>query len=135
MAHVQTVFSKVTTTEGFGSFFVHQKSIIIIALSLNASLFFSERDSTHGYNFPRLLNYASFSDLVPNQTTPSCVTSDEVLDRAFITALCKDDELVKEKLYKHFEGCETLTHDRWETIEDFNDCIEPYISKVLPQSI
>ena len=80
-----------------------------------------------------MLNYASFGDLVPNQTTPSCVTSDDVLNTEFITALCMNNELAKSKLYKHFEKCETITHDIWETIEDFNDCIEPYISKVLPQ--
>ena len=132
MTMVTTVFSKVTTPEGFGSFFVHQKSIIIIALSLNASLFFSERDSSHGYNFPRMLNYVSFGSLVPNQTTPSCVTSDEILDNEFIRLLCKGDELAKSTLYTRFDKCETITHDVWETVEEFNDCIQPYIKKVVP---
>ena len=127
------MFSKVTTVEGFGSFFVHQKSIIIIAISLNASIFFSERNSTHGYNFPKILNYASFGNLVPNRTVPSCVTSDEVLNRQFITSLCKGNEHAKNYLYKRFNKCTTIIHERWETIDDLNDCIEPYISRIFPQ--
>ena len=130
---VKTVFSKVTTGEGFGSFFVRQKSIIVIALNLNASLFFSERDSSHGYNFPRMLNYVSFGNLVPNQTTPSCVTSEDVLNEKFIASLCNNDPSAKKQLYERFDKCDTITHDKFETTEGCNDCIQPYVQKVVPK--